>query len=352
MTLDDPSSGSSPPRLLRDVSLKGANSFGVECIAEQFVEVHDERGLLDALAEARRESVPVTLLGGGTNVVMLERIEGRVIRIRSRGVSFESDGDAVRVTAAGGESWHGLVRACLGHGVSGLENLALIPGTVGAAPIQNIGAYGVELSSLVVGVNAVDTHAMRPTILDAPSCAFRYRDSVFKSDEPGRYAVTGLVLWVGDRGPETGYRDVSEELRRMGSRAGCGATPRTIAEAVIRVRRRKLPDPRETGNAGSTFKNPTLSARQLDRLRGRLDVDAFDAGGHFKVPAAKLVEQAGWKGYRRDAAGVWPRHALVLVNYGRATGRQILDLAQRIADDVARKFDVELELEPQVLGRD
>ena len=310
--------------------------------------MHDERELLDALGQAQRESVPVTLLGGGTNVVLLERIDGRVIRIASRGIAFDSDGDGVRVTAASGENWHGLVRACLGRGLSGLENLALIPGTVGAAPIQNIGAYGVELSSLVIGATAIDTRDMRPAILDAPACAFRYRDSVFKSDEPGRYVVTGLVLRLGNRGPETGYRDVSAELHRMGR----GVSPHLIAEAVIRVRRRKLPDPRIIGNAGSTFKNPTLSAQRLDRLRGHLDIDAFDAGDHFKIPAAKLVEAAGWKGCRRDDAGVWPRHALVLVNYGRATGRQILDLARRIAADVARKFEVELDLEPQVLGRD
>ena len=331
-----------------EVSLREANSFRVQCIAEQYLEVRDERELLDALDQAQRESVPVTLLGGGTNVVLLERIDGRVIRMASRGIAFDSDGDGVRVTAASGENWHGLVRACLGRGLSGLENLALIPGTVGAAPIQNIGAYGVELSSLVIGATAIDTQTMRPTILDAPACAFRYRDSVFKSDEPGRYAVTGLVLRLGHRGLETGYRDIGAELRGMGR----GVSPHLIAEAVIRVRRRKLPDPRRIGNAGSTFKNPTLSAHRLDRLRGHLDIDAFDAGDHFKVPAAKLVETAGWKGYRRDDAGVWPRHALVLVNYGRATGRQILDLARRITDDVGRKFEVELELEPQILGRD
>ena len=347
MTPTDPTSGS-VPRVRRGVSLREANSFGVECIAEQYVEVRDERELLDALAQARRDSVPVTLLGGGTNVLLLDRIDGRVIRIRSRGVSFEPDGDAVLVRAAGGENWHGLVRACLDRGVSGLENLALIPGTVGAAPIQNIGAYGAELASLVVGVSAIDTWDMRRTTLDARACAFRYRDSVFKSDEPGRYAVTGLVLRLGDRGLETGYPDVGAELRRMEG----DATPQRIAEAVIRIRRRKLPDPRKTGNAGSTFKNPSLSARELDRLRGFLDIDAFDAGDYFKVPAARLVEQAGWKGYRRDDVGVWPAHALVLVNYGRATGEQILTLAQRIADDVARKFDIELDLEPQVLGHD
>ena len=351
MTLGD-SLGNFAAGVRRAVSLREANSFRVQCIAEEYLEVHDERELLDALSQAQRESVPVTLLGGGTNVVMLERIDGRVIRIASRGITFDSDSEGVRVTAASGENWHGLVRACLGRGLSGLENLALIPGTVGAAPIQNIGAYGVELSSLVIGAIAIDTRVMRQTILDAPACAFRYRDSVFKSDEPGRYAVTGLVLRLGHRGLETGYRDVGAELRRMGSRMGRGVSPHLIAEAVIRVRRRKLPDPRRIGNAGSTFKNPTLSAHRLDRLRGRLDIDAFDAGDHFKVPAAKLVEAAGWKGYRRDDAGVWPRHALVLVNYGRATGRQILDLARRITDDVARRFEVELDLEPQVLGRD
>ena len=332
----------------RGVPLRGANSFRVECTAGEYVEVRDDGELLDALDDAQRASMPVTLLGGGTNVVMLARIDGRVIRIANRGIAFDSDGDGMRVTAAGGENWHGLVRACLGRGLSGLENLALIPGTVGAAPIQNIGAYGAELSSLVIGAAAIDTRTMQPTVLDAPDCAFRYRDSVFKSDEPGRYAVTGLVLRLGGRRLETGYRDVGEELHRMGR----GVSPQLIAEAVIRVRRRKLPDPRHTGNAGSAFKNPALSPSGLDRLRGRLDIDAFKAGDHFKVPAARLVEAAGWKGFRSGDVGVWPRHALVLVNYGGATGRQILDLAQRIAEDVAIRFDVELELEPQVLGHD
>ena len=335
-------------RVRRDVPLREANSFRVQSIAEEFVEVHDDGELLDALIRAQRDSVPVTLLGGGTNVVMLERIEGRVIRMATRGIAFHAEGDGVRVTAASGENWHGLVRACLRRGIAGLENLALIPGTVGAAPIQNIGAYGVELSSLMIGAAAIDTRSMRPTILDASACAFRYRDSVFKSDEPGRYAVTGLVLRLGDREPETGYRDVGEELRRMDR----GVSPRLIAEAVIRVRRRKLPDPGAVGNAGSTFKNPTLSGKRLDDLKARLDIQGFAAGGLFRVPAARIVEAAGWKGYRHRDVGVWPRHALVLVNYGRATGRQILDLARRIRDDVAAKFEVELELEPQVLGRD
>lgn len=338
----------SSARVRRDVPLREVNSFRVQCTAEEYLEVRGERELLDALFQAQRDSAPVTLLGGGTNVVLLERIDGRVIRIASRGIAFDSDEDGMRVTAAGGESWHGLVRACLGRGLSGLENLALIPGTVGAAPIQNIGAYGVELSSLVIGVSAIDTRALRPTVLAAASCAFRYRDSAFKSDQPGRYAVTGLMLRLGGRELETGYRDVGAELHRMGG----VVSPQLLAEAVIRVRRRKLPDPRRFGNAGSTFKNPTLSAGRLDRLRARLDIDAFPSASGFKVPAARLVEAAGWKGYRCGDAGVWPRHALVLVNYGRATGRQILDLAERIADDVARRFEVELDLEPQVLGRD
>ena len=341
-----------PISIRRAVSLRDGNSFRVPCVAEHFVEVSDDKGLLDALAWSQRQSMPVTLLGGGTNVVLLARIDGLVIRVASRGVSFAADGEGVRVTAAGGENWHGLVRACLERGISGLENLALIPGTVGAAPIQNIGAYGVELASRVVGVTAIDTRDMRPSVFDARACAFRYRDSLFKSDAPGRYVVTGLVLRLGDGEFETGYADLDRDLRRMCSRTGRGVSAELIAEAVIRLRRRKLPDPDEIGNAGSTFKNPTLSAPRLDRLKGRLDIDAFAAGNDFKVPAARLVEAAGWKGYRIDDAGVWPRHALVLVNHGGATGREILDLALRIRDDVAAKFEVELELEPQVLGRD
>lgn len=335
-------------RIKRSVSLRLANSLRVESVAEEYVEARDASDLCAVLERARRDSVPVTLLGGGTNVVPLRRIEGRVVRMASRGISFRPHRGGVRVTAAAGESWHRLVRACLGRGLAGPENLALIPGTVGAAPIQNIGAYGRELSRWVSGVSVVDTHSLERSVVDAAACNFRYRDSVFKSEERGRYVVTSVTLDLRDDPPESGYQELARELGRLGREP----SPVWVAEAVIRVRRRKLPDPRQVGNAGSFFKNPTLTAKAFDRLRGQVDIPGFPDAARVRVPAARLIDVCGWKGYRAADAGVWSRHALVLVNHGGASGREILDLAYRIRDDVARRFDVELQLEPAVLGRD
>ncbi len=335
-------------RVRRSVSLRLANSLRVESVAEEYLEARDASELRSALDRARRDAVPVTLLGGGTNVVPLRRIEGRVVRVASRGISFRRGREGVRVVAAAGESWHGLVRACLGRGLAGLENLALIPGTVGAGPLQNIGAYGRELSRWASGVSVVDTVSLEQKVLSAAECGFRYRDSVFKSEERGRYVVTAVALDLRDEPAEAGYPGLAAELDRLGR----APSPVSVAEAVIRLRRRKLPDPRQVGNAGSFFKNPTLPPDAFDRLRGRVDIAGFPDGERVRVPAATLIDACGWKGYRAGDAGVWSRHALVLVNHGGAGGREILDLAHRIRDDIAQRFDVELELEPAVLGRD
>lgn len=335
-------------RVRRSVSLRLANSLRVESVADEYVEARDAAELCGVLDRARRDAVPVTLLGGGTNVVPLRRIEGRVVRMASRGISFRRGGEGVRVAAAAGESWHGLVRACLGRGLAGPENLALIPGTVGAAPIQNIGAYGRELSRWVSGVSVVDTVSLEQKLLNAAECGFRYRDSVFKSGERGRYVVTAVTLDLRDEPPEAGYPGLAAELDGLGR----APSPVWVAEAVIRLRRRRLPDPRQVGNAGSFFKNPTLTAAAFERLRGRVDIAGFPDAERVRVPAARLIDVCGWRGYRAGDAGVWSRHALVLVNHGTASGREILDLAYRIRDDVARRFEIELQLEPAVLGRD
>ena len=341
-----------PPSLL-------PNTLGVRCVVEELKDVAHQDALAESLLDAEARGAPATVVGGGSNLVPLARLPGMALRPRIRGLAFERlAADEWRVVAGAGETWHELVRSALGRGIGGLENLALIPGWVGAAPVQNIGAYGRELAEAVESVVVFDRRRGVVRRLPAAACGFGYRDSLFKTTAPDRYVVLQLDLRLRQRALETGYEDVSRELARLGG----GVTAMAVAEAVVRVRRRKLPDPRRIGNVGSFFKNPVLTAAELDRVRARVDVDAFAVpggsaaadpeGGRWKIAAARLIDCAGWKGVRRGAVAVWPRQPLVLVNCGGATGRQVLDLARAIAEDVAAKYGVALELEPAVVGVD
>ena len=333
------------------------NTLGVACAADDFRIVREPSELLDCLGAADAKDVPVAIVGGGSNLVLRAHLPGLALRPHIRGFDVQRlAADRYRVTVGAGETWHETVRATLGRGIRGLENLALIPGTVGAAPVQNIGAYGRELSDVLESVQVLDRRRGKIETLCASACGFRYRGSVFKEDP--NYVITAVTLLLGGMATPTDYPDVQRELGRMGvrhraaSEAEHSALALRTAEAVARVRHRKLPDPRRIGNVGSFFKNPWLTARQLDALRGRVDVDAFRQGEQFKVPAARLIDAAGWKGARRGAVQVWPRQPLVLVNHGGASGRQVLDMADRVRDDVAAKYGVALELEPTVLGVD
>jgi UDP-N-acetylmuramate dehydrogenase len=254
------------------------------------------------------------------------------------------------VTAGSGESWHELVRWSIGRGLSGIENLALIPGTVGAAPIQNIGAYGTELAETLHTVHAVDRATGEALAMDAAQCELAYRDSVFKGPLADRLVITAVTLALTRTfRPVLGYPDVSRELAQMGARP----TSASVAEAVIRVRRRKLPSPRTLGNAGSFFKNPVIDAQSLARLRAVLpSLPARPAGDRSRIPAAALIDACGYKGVRRGRVGVWFRQPLVLVNYGGATAHELLALADEIRASVANRFGVTLELEPSVIGDD
>ena len=334
------------------------NTLGVPCLVEELQDIADEDALAASLAEAEARGRPATVIGGGSNLVPLARLPGLALRPRIRGLVFERIAvDDWRVSAGAGETWHELVRAALGRGIAGLENLALIPGWVGAAPVQNIGAYGRELADAVDSVVAFDRRRGVARRLSAAACGFGYRDSLFKTAAPGRYVVLRLNLRLRGCALVTGYADVAQELARL----GVGGTAATVAEAVVRVRRRKLPDPRRVGNVGSFFKNPSLADDELDRVRAHVDIEAFAAAPagagsraarRWKISAARLIDRAGWKGVRHGAVEVWPRQPLVLVNRGGATGRQVLDLARAIAEDVAVKYGVALELEPSVIGVD
>jgi UDP-N-acetylmuramate dehydrogenase len=334
--------------LRRDFDLQGRNSFRLTSHAEWFAEIGSPDELVGLLHRLRSEEIPVTVIGGGTNVVLEPWLPGCVLRVAMQGITVDDAGDDVLVTAAAGESWHGLVRYCIGRGFGGIENLALIPGSVGAAPIQNIGAYGMELSQRLERVVTVDRASGNVRVMGAAECRFGYRTSIFKEALEGRCLVTSVTLRLPrDWQPVLGYRDVQQELLRH----GMAPSPARVAEAVTRIRRRKLPDVRRVGNAGSFFKNPVITHEAYGALRDRLpDLTGFQDGTGFKIPAARLIEACGWKGKRVGGAMVWPRQPLVLVNAGGATSADVLALAQAIADSVLERFGVTLEREVRVLG--
>jgi UDP-N-acetylmuramate dehydrogenase len=324
------------------------------------VEVADAAALPELFGYAMLRDGPLLVLGGGSNLLFAADAPGAVLALTSQRITTTegdgtSDGDVTIVRADAGVEWHALVLWTLGHGLAGLENLALIPGTVGAAPIQNIGAYGVEVREHVHVVEAFDRATGATRRLSAQECAFAYRDSLFKH-APDRYVVTAVefALTRTPR-PRLDYAGLREELDAMGH-AATGhdmPTPSRVAEAVCRIRRRKLPDPAVIGNAGSFFKNPIVPAAQAGALKAAHPaLPVFGAGDDTlrKLSAAWLIDQCGWKGHRDGDAGVAATHALVLVNHGRATGAQLLALAHRIAGSVQERFGVALEPEPRIIG--
>jgi len=345
--------------LRRDADLSRCNTFGVAARAPWLLEVDETSSLGEALELTQLHGLPLLMLGGGSNLLFAGDPPGAVARLRARAMSIlDDDGARAIVRAEAGADWHALVMWSLEQGLCGLENLALIPGSVGAAPIQNIGAYGVEVGERVVAVEAWDRQAATMVRLDRQACAFGYRDSVFKR-QPERWIVAAVELAL-DRPPRPqdaslrlGYAGIGEELAAMGVAAA--PTAREVAEAVVRIRRRKLPDPAQLGNAGSFFKNPIVPVAQAEALlqaHPRLPVFAGDAAHARKLSAAWLIDACGWKGAREGDAGVSDAHALVLVNHGGASGAQLLALARRIAASVQDRFGVVLEPEPRIVGAD
>jgi len=328
--------------------LTGLNTLGLASRADAFVTLRDPAQLpaLSALASQARS---LLVLGGGSNLVLPERVPGLVARVAFQGVRLlEAGPQAWLVEAAGGESWHGFVSACVAQGWDGLENLALIPGTVGAAPVQNIGAYGVELQERFHSLTAWDVREGRYVDMQADDCRFAYRDSAFKHDEPGRWIIVRVRFslprpWR----PVLAYPD----LQRHARLSGASPSARDVFEAVCDIRRTKLPDPAVTGNAGSFFKNPIVPAAQRDALAGRFPglVSYAQPDGRYKLAAGWLIDQCGWKGRALGAAGVHDRQALVLVNRGGATAVDIMGLARAVQDAVAERYGVKLEPEPVVV---
>jgi len=339
------------PLAVQSRDLRTLNTLGLLSRARAYARVTHPGQLPELSALAARHGAPL-VLGGGSNLVLPPEVDALVAHMGIAGVRLlDERPDAWVVEAGAGESWHGFVAACIERGWDGLENLALIPGTVGAAPVQNIGAYGVELAERFQGLTAWNIPERRLVEMSAAECRYGYRDSLFKHEPAGRWAIVSVRFalprpWR----PVLGYPDLRRD--EILARAEGSPSARDVFDAVCRIRRAKLPDPAVLGNAGSFFKNPVVDAARYGELAGRFPglVGYQQPGGRYKLAAGWLIDRCGWKGRRMGPAGVHERQALVLVNHGGAKAADILALAAAVRADVRQRYGVDLEPEPVVVG--
>ncbi len=331
--------------------LKDITTFHAKVYAKDYTEFISASELKGILSAPILKEKPFMILGGGSNVLFTGDYNGIIIRNAIKGIEvIREEGSDIYIKANGGEKWHDFVMYCVSHNYGGVENLSLIPGTVGAGPIQNIGAYGVELKDTLFEVQAMNIHTLEVKEFSNADCKFGYRDSIFKGEEKGKYVILAVTLKL-ERNPKkvnVSYGTVSKELEVMGI---ANPTIADVSKAVINIRSSKLPDPEKLGNAGSFFKNPVIANSAFEKLKEKFPaIVSFPAhGGHTKLAAGWLIEQCGWKGKRIGDAGVHKDQALVLVNYGDATGKEIYDLSTEVIKSVKEKFGVELEREVNMI---
>ncbi|MEL7834939.1 UDP-N-acetylmuramate dehydrogenase [Fodinibius sp. Rm-B-1B1-1] len=336
-----------------DVDLAPYNTLGISARARYFASVGTEKQLKEILRHPKTDGLKIMVLGGGSNVLFADDFDGLVlhVEIEGREVIEETD-EHIWLKVGAGENWHETVRYCVEKGWGGIENLSLIPGTVGAAPIQNIGAYGVELQDVFEWLEAVDIEGREVRRYEKEHCEFGYRDSIFKGELKGIVIVTTVVLKLSKK-PElnTSYGAIQSEIER---RKISNPTIRDISDIVIDIRNSKLPNPEILGNAGSFFKNPVVSDEVYQQIKEEYSqAPGYDMGNQkMKVPAGWLIEEAGWKGEVVGNAGTYKQQALVIVNHGGATGREILELADRIKKAVEEKFGILLIPEVNIIGND
>ena len=338
----------------RNISLLPYNTFGIDVNAAHFFCLKNPEDIADIadLPGFRNMSGDMTdllILGQGSNVLFTRDFNGVVIRNEIRGIRMiEESGEFVLIEAGAGEKWEDLVDYVVGKNQGGIENLTLIPGTVGAAPVQNIGAYGAEAADVIVSVKAFHLEKKEWMTLDNQACGFGYRDSIFKRELKNKAVICSVVLQLS-KTPELrlDYGDIRKELA---ARNIANPSVRDVSGIIAAIRRSKLPDPQQTGNAGSFFKNPVISESAFQNLSSAYPlVKFFRQGGLYKIAAGWLIEQAGWKGYRAGDAGCYEKQVLILVNYGKATGRDILTLAEKIEASVFDKFGINLEMEVNLI---
>ncbi|RYF89423.1 MAG: UDP-N-acetylmuramate dehydrogenase [Chitinophagaceae bacterium] len=335
----------------QNISLKNFNSFQIDASAEYFTAFKNLPGLEESLQFARQSrSMPTLVLGGGSNILLTRNFNGLVLKNEVQGIEkVGEDEHYVYVKAGAGEPWHGFVQYCISNNLAGVENLSLIPGNVGASPMQNIGAYGVEIKDVFHSLKAYHIHDKTMVTLNAADCEFGYRESVFKNKFKNQFVIMQVTYRLRKQPVfNIDYGAIQQELVSMGVTE---LSIQAVSQAVINIRQSKLPDPKLIGNAGSFFKNPEVSAALYGELQVRFPAIVGYAltNGNVKLAAGWLIEQCGWKGYRSGDAGCHDRQALVLVNYGTATGAAILTLSEQIIASVKEKFAVSLNPEVNII---
>jgi UDP-N-acetylmuramate dehydrogenase len=332
----------------QNIPLRQYNTFGIKAVAKYFASFTDADDLKSILVEMKKH--PVLILGGGSNLLFTKDFDGLVLKNDIKGIELvHEDNHHVYVKCGAGENWHQFVMYCIDRDFAGIENLSLIPGNTGASPMQNIGAYGVEIKDVFYELEAYHIKDKAIVQFSLNDCRFGYRESIFKNRYKDQFVILNVIFRLNKKPIfNTNYGAVTQELERMGVEK---LSIRAISEAVMNIRRSKLPDPAEIGNAGSFFKNPQILLSHYDKLKDQFpDIVGYPVGlTHIKLAAGWLIENCGWKGYRKGDAGCHARQALVLVNYGDATGKEIFDLSEEILQSVYKKFGVKLEREVNVV---
>lgn len=332
-------------------SLKQYNTFGLNVTAKQFASFSFVDELIELLNYSKQSTLNEFILGGGSNILFTNDIAGIILKNDLKGIELiKEDEHHYYVKAAAGENWHQFVLHCINHNYAGLENLSLIPGNVGASPMQNIGAYGAEIKDVFENLEALNKKDNTVHTFSNNDCHFGYRESIFKSKYKNKFVILNVTFRLNKMPVlNTSYGAIKQELKNMHVKE---LSIQAISQAVINIRSSKLPDPNKIGNAGSFFKNPTISTKEFQSLQNNYtnmphySVDET----HVKIPAAWLIEQCGWKGYRNEDAGVHINQPLVLVNYGNAGGKKIYELSEKILQSVKNKFGIELEREVNVVN--
>ncbi len=338
-------------KIQENISLQAFNTFGIDVTARYFAAFESIDDLHFIFNDEGLQNLPKMVLGGGSNILLVRDVEGLILKNNCRGIEvIQSETERVLVTAQGGEPWHQFVLWCLKNDFGGVENLSLIPGTVGAAPIQNIGAYGVELQDVFYELTAFNTATHTIERFNKTICQFGYRESIFKKQEKGNYIILSVTFELTKKAHRinTDYGAIQDILKAKGIQQ---PTIQEVSEAIIEIRSSKLPDPAKIGNSGSFFKNPEIEASVFDTLKLNFPniLGYHLPQGKVKVPAGWLIEQCGWKGKRIGNTGTYAEQALVLVNYGGATGAEVWALALEIQASVKAKFGIEITPEVNII---